>query len=244
MPSDAAHRPQLLVSVRNAAEAIAAIAGGCDILDIKDPGRGSLGMAGVASMNEVLATAGKVPVSAALGETRDWLNGDQALPALPRFAYCKLGTAGFAGSRGWVSDWLAVRQRFDADAAGSPNWIAVAYADWRAAEGPAPDEVLTAAVATNCAGLLIDTFAKTGRSTFDWCDADRTRQLIDRARSAGLRVALAGLCAFEEVAAAVALSPDIIAVRTLACEAGARIAPVCPTAVRRLREAIGTAAAE
>ena len=37
--------PQLLVSVRSAGEAVDALAGGCQILDVKDPSRGSLGRA-------------------------------------------------------------------------------------------------------------------------------------------------------------------------------------------------------
>ena len=39
--------PQLLVSVRDAVEAAAALQGDCDLLDVEDPTRGSLGMAPV-----------------------------------------------------------------------------------------------------------------------------------------------------------------------------------------------------
>lgn len=76
---ETASRPLLLVSVRNGSEGRAALAGGCDILDIKDPEAGSLGLADVASIREVVQLAGEVgsrgacvPVSAALGEAVDW----------------------------------------------------------------------------------------------------------------------------------------------------------------------------
>src|SRR5947209_20487137 len=46
--------PRLLVSVRNVAEAEAALAGGCDVLDLKEPGRGAMGMADISTIEAVL----------------------------------------------------------------------------------------------------------------------------------------------------------------------------------------------
>ncbi|MFO1092588.1 MAG: (5-formylfuran-3-yl)methyl phosphate synthase [Planctomycetaceae bacterium] len=67
-------RPRLLVSVRNADEAIAALAGGADIIDVKEPRRGPLGMADANIVADIVACAGdRAPVSAALGEVRDWV---------------------------------------------------------------------------------------------------------------------------------------------------------------------------
>ena len=67
--------PGLLVSVRSADEARAALAGGADVIDIKEPGRGPLGRADEATWRAVRAeVAGRVPVSAALGELAAWLN--------------------------------------------------------------------------------------------------------------------------------------------------------------------------
>jgi uncharacterized protein (UPF0264 family) len=69
-------RPQLLVSVRDVAEAEAALAGGADIIDIKEPRRGALGMADAAMIAEIVACVDRrVPVSAALGELREWAAG-------------------------------------------------------------------------------------------------------------------------------------------------------------------------
>ena len=64
---------RLLVSVRDASEALAALAGGADIIDVKEPTRGSLGMAdGDAVAGVVEAVGERVPVSAALGELCEW----------------------------------------------------------------------------------------------------------------------------------------------------------------------------
>ena len=62
----------LLVSVRSAAEAEAALAGGAALIDVKEPARGALGRADDAVIADVVrAVAGRAPVSAALGELRD-----------------------------------------------------------------------------------------------------------------------------------------------------------------------------
>ncbi len=62
----------LLVSVRDAAEAAASLAGGADLIDVKEPARGPLGRADAATIAAVVqAVGGRVPVSAALGELRE-----------------------------------------------------------------------------------------------------------------------------------------------------------------------------
>jgi uncharacterized protein (UPF0264 family) len=63
---------RLLVSVRNAAEAAVALRAGADLIDIKEPAKGSLGAPTNQTVEEVVTTvAGAVPVSVALGELRD-----------------------------------------------------------------------------------------------------------------------------------------------------------------------------
>ncbi len=58
----------LLVSVKSADEATAAVKAGATLIDVKDPTRGSLGMAPADVVEAVLEAVGqKVPVSAALG---------------------------------------------------------------------------------------------------------------------------------------------------------------------------------
>ena len=68
--------PRLLISVRDLDEAQAALHGGCDILDIKEPHRGSLGMAPLDTIQQIVAYARReypsVPITAALGEALDY----------------------------------------------------------------------------------------------------------------------------------------------------------------------------
>src|SRR5947209_7136474 len=97
--------PRLLVSVRNVSEAEAALAGGCDVLDIKEPGRGAMGMADLATIADIVRrvrdTDAAIPMSVALGEVMDW-EKERSVPQLPDgIAYLKLGTAGLGNASDW-----------------------------------------------------------------------------------------------------------------------------------------------
>src|SRR5260370_41937993 len=101
----------LLVSVRDAMEVGPALEGGADLIDVKEPNHGSLGCASAPVREEVVdVVAGRVPVSAALGELIDEDGID-----VPRFAYAKYGLAGCLGR---PDDWRALlcraRQRIEA----------------------------------------------------------------------------------------------------------------------------------
>ena len=59
----------LLVSVRSAAEARAALLGGADLIDVKEPLRGSLGAADADRLREISeVVSGQLTLSAAWGE--------------------------------------------------------------------------------------------------------------------------------------------------------------------------------
>ena len=60
---------RLLVSVRDASEAEAALAGGADIIDAKEPLNGPLGPVAPDTLAAITAAvAGKTPISVALGD--------------------------------------------------------------------------------------------------------------------------------------------------------------------------------
>jgi uncharacterized protein (UPF0264 family) len=63
---------RLLVSVVSAGEARLALAGGADIIDVKDPGEGALGAPAPDVLTEVVRVVGSAaPVSVALGDMPD-----------------------------------------------------------------------------------------------------------------------------------------------------------------------------
>lgn len=257
-----ANCPALLVSVRNVVEARAAVSGGCDILDVKEPTRGPLGMADVETIGDIAQSRERSaesrrrgdtscfpPLSVALGEEPDWL-GDRRMPCLPAgVAFAKLAFAGCRGIRDWASRWLEVRKQFEhasrfalnGQASGLLQWVAVAYADWKAANAPHPQEIIEAAAETGCSGLLIDTFRKDGRTLLDSLPLSQLRRLTRHVRSSEMMLALAGSLHSNLLPTLVALEPDVLGIRTAACRGGRRFAAVSAPKVRNFRVAMTAA---
>ena len=242
--------PALLVSVRDALEARAALDGGCDILDIKEPERGSLGRADFAQTQSIITLAcgfaalhgeprstGSIPISAALGEALDWLDA-KAPPQIPSgLTYIKIGTAGLGQSASWPHDWRMAFSQLSC-AGNAPRLIIVANADWRPAEGPSPRAVIEAATDLGCDGVLIDTHRKDGRGLFDWLTMSELIELALLARQSKLQFALAGSLTLADVPRLLEISPDIAGIRTAACRDGERNGPIDADAVRQFRNVL------
>lgn len=219
----------LLVSVRSAAEARAAVAGGAGFIDVKEPARGPLGRADYRVWSEVLAAVPPgTPVSVALGELGEWGDETPDPARFQGFAFRKLGLAG-AGPD-WADSWARLRALWG----DGPSWVAVVYADWQDAGAPEPDRVVDAALACDdCAGVLVDTWDKSRPSPVDLSWARR----FDRARRGGRLTALAGGLDVPAIARLAPLGADVIAVRGAACAGGDRGAEVSPARVADLARA-------
>src|SRR5262245_3594654 len=130
---------RLLVSVRSAAEAGIALAGGADVIDIKEPSRGPLGAADPQSWSEVLhAVGGRAMVSAALGELQD-AGVTKLAASASGLRFAKIGLAGCHTHSGWLSRW----QRVIGQLPPAVLPVPVAYADWPGAAAPSPSVALT-----------------------------------------------------------------------------------------------------
>ncbi len=252
---DATRGPQLLVSVRSPDEAVAALRGGANIIDVKEPLRGSLGMADMDVIAEIARQladshadpqprhAPLIPLSVALGEVNDWRDASH-VPALPEsVTYAKLGLSHLAARDHWCDEWWRVRRLFDEPRTVQLNtvpinWVAVAYADAAAANSPSINDVLAAAIETSCSGLLIDTFTKTGTTLTDCCDRESLAQLAQRCHSAGLFFALAGRLTRESLPKLSGIPADVLAIRSAACEAASREGRVTEQAVANFRLAM------
>ena len=249
--------------MRNEAEAEIAARAGCDVIDLKEPSRGALGMADPETMAAVARCTADlefpVPLSVALGDAADW-SDERPVPHLARgIAYLKLGTAGSGRGREWWRRWAGVRQRFDATAiagresdaeiapdraAGRPAWILVAYADWEAADGPAPLDAFEAARRLGCAGILIDTYDKRGGGLFHWMPPHMVSDLAQTARDMQLTLALAGRLQIGDAPRLIAAGSDIVGIRSAACRGGLRGGQIDAHAVRDFRDALRGAPVE
>jgi (5-formylfuran-3-yl)methyl phosphate synthase len=224
--------PKLLVSVRSADEARAALAGGAELIDVKEPARGPLGPADVSVIRGVLSdVAGRVPVSAALGE---WWDGHNwQVPG--GLTYAKWGLAG----RATLSSETLLHIRTTSHALFP---VLVAYADSERANSPDPDFLADAAIRYHFPAFLIDTAVKDGSSLLDWIELTALARIRFRLADAGVPMALAGSLTEPAIRELAALEPDWLAVRGAACEGG-RMGQVSTDRVRRLREVIAEAAA-
>lgn len=213
---------RLLVSVRNAEEARAALAGGAEIVDAKDPSRGALGAVELGVLHEIVsAVNGMRPVSAALGDA-----GDAEMLAARARAAGEAGATfvkvGFAD----VRDLEAVRARLSRVMAGALQAavpcavVAVAYADWLDVGAAAPSTVVAAAAAEGAMGVLVDTVRKDGAGLFRCLGRAALEALVRDARSRSLLVALAGRITVEDLVFAYEAGAEVVGVRGAACDHG------------------------
>jgi uncharacterized protein (UPF0264 family) len=225
----------LLVSVRSAAEARAALEGGADIIDVKEPSRGSLGRADDEVICEVLeVVAGRRPVSAALGEFAEH-NGRLFPPGL---SFVKWGLRGLGLARSWRRK-LARACAWVRDTQPGCEPVVVAYADWPRVAGISPQAVLDFAWAHRLTVLLLDTCHKEGRTLVDLMTEPDLEDLCRRCRQAGIKIALAGSLTAAEILPLLRLRPDWFAVRGAVCRAG-REAAVDTARVRELAQLLRT----
>jgi uncharacterized protein (UPF0264 family) len=211
---------RLLVSVRSCEEARIAVAVGVDVVDVKEPRRGSLGAADADTLQAVRAeVAGRLPLSAALGELREFASAGAGgfdgslLKSLEGFQFAKFGLAGCASHHDWPLRWRDALAQLPADV--SP--IAVAYADWQACDAPRPEDVLQTGLALGCAGLLIDTFDKRSGDLFYWHSHQRLAELVHAAQRGRRLAALAGSLTLKSIPRAIQTGADVIAVRGAVC---------------------------
>jgi uncharacterized protein (UPF0264 family) len=230
----------LLVSVRSVAEAEIALRAGADLIDVKEPSRGSLGAADPAVWRHVCrVVAGRVPVSVALGELAVQEPGSAAADlSSSGVAFAKIGLAGMRDKRGWPDEWRRSMSRLPREI----EPVAVAYADWQTAGAPAPHEVLAAAARLSSPYLLVDTCDKSRGNLLAHLSLEELQALSARAAEKQIRLVLAGSLDEAAIARLLALAPAYIAVRGAACE-GERTQAICEARVKRLATLVRTSIA-
>jgi uncharacterized protein (UPF0264 family) len=201
--------------VRSAEETVAALAGGADVIDLKEPRHGSLGRADPSTLRQVISHAdGVAPVSVALGELVDFERPFAALPAGVRFA--KLGLSQCCDRPAWWNGWYEAIQWLPEHVLP----VAVVYADAAACGAPPPQQIIRRAAKVGCRAVLFDTCRKGGGTLFDALPATELSHHIGESRDLGMAVALAGSLDEHVVPIALSLAPDVIAVRSAACRDG------------------------
>lgn len=232
---------KLLVSVTSLEEAQAAVLGGADIIDVKNPLEGSLG-AQVPHIIQAIAAAIPPPVelSASIGDVPN-LPGTVALAgmgaALCGAGYVKVGLLGVRTVE--AAKYLLVElRRAVKDTNPKARVVACAYAD--AAKINALDPLCLPEVAafSELDGCMIDTAIKDGRTLFHCLTLSAIRSFIRSCHHHGLFCALAGSLGPGDLPWAESEGADIVGVRTAACEGGRRMGSIAVQKVRELKEAL------
>ncbi|MBI2480660.1 MAG: hypothetical protein HYV60_19155, partial [Planctomycetia bacterium] len=203
----------LLVSVRDAVEAEAALRGGADIIDIKEPRAGALGPSDVGTWGQVRDVVAAVkPVSVALGELQDDSVCDLARQAVG-MQFAKIGLSGCQGESNWNARWKRTMSCLPSGVASA----AVIYADHVVAGSPLPAVILRQAIEFGCAAILFDTYSKAHGHLFDHLGEKELRRLGREAKQVGMKVVLAGSLRGDLIFRGLELEPDYIAVRGAVC---------------------------
>src|SRR2546426_8865508 len=213
---------QLLVSVAAVSEAHAALLGGADVIDAKDPRQGALGAVRQVVLDAICTGVGAGrPVSAALGDEGPPALIEQRARAAARrgAAFVKVGFRA-APTVSQARRRAAAARRGAGEGEGDGTRVVlVAYADWARAPSLAPDPLVALAADTGAAGVLLDTAFKQA-GLFALLDTQTVRAWVAAAHDAGLFACLAGSLGGADFATARALGADLGGVRGAACGGG------------------------
>jgi hypothetical protein len=204
----------------NIEEARAALQGGADILDVKNPKEGSLGANFPWAIRAVVdLAAGRVPVSATIGDL-EFKPGTASLAALGAAAagaeFIKAGLLG-AKTPEQAEEMLQGIVRAVKDYDPSKKVVAAGYSDYVRVGSISPQLLIAAAEKAGADVVMVDTAVKDGRATFEFMSEQDLREFIDLGHASGLEVALAGSIDFVHLELLQRLSPDIIGVRGIVC---------------------------
>jgi len=235
---------QLLVSVVHEEEVAAAVAGGADIIDVKNPREGSLG----ANFPHVIrrirrSTPPHLPVSVAIGDMPN-LPGTAALAAAGAATcgvqYVKVGLFG-AREPDEARALLAAVCQATREQDETVRVIATAYADAQAVDSLPPRELPAIAVQAGAYGCMLDTARKRDVTLFTALSPAELDSFVGECRAAGLICALAGSLREADIPHICDLRPDIIGFRGAACRGDRASGRVDVHAVERLKALIADA---
>lgn len=226
---------RLLASVKDEDEAEAALRGGADIIDFKDPGHGALGALPLALIVAgVQRVAHRAPTSATAG---DWpLDPAVLTAAAERTAasgvdFVKLGLLPGAGLEHCILALAPLAKRH--------RMVAVFFGD-----RGVPLHALHTLSTAGFAGAMIDTFDKHAGSLRHHLGDGVLGAFVEVGRNLGLMTGLAGSLRVEDIAPLAGVGADLLGFRGALCQPGGRAAPLCVERVHAVRQAVNEASGQ
>lgn len=226
--------PRLLVSARDAEEALVALAAGAHVIDLKEPREGALGMVAVDEIRRAAAAVGgRRPVSATTGDAAP---DDPAAVLCAATAvaetgvdYVKVGLFPGEGRR-------ALIETLGLGLAAQTRLVAVLFADHGFDAG-----LIAPLAAAGFHGLVVDTAGKRSGRLLDHLAPAELADVVAACRGEGLFCGLAGSVRLEDIPVLAALSPELIGVRGAATAGPDRTAPLDAGRVSALVAALAAA---
>ena len=217
---------KLLISPKNETEAVEAVAGGADIIDVKNPEEGPLGANFPWIIRRIRqVTPANIEVSCTLGEAPN-RPGSMTLASLGAATtgvnYIK---AGLYGLKTLEEAVYLMRNVTKAAKEHNPSIKVVAsgYAD--ANRVSTVDPLLVPKIAREAQAdiAMLDTAIKDGKNLFTFLTKPQLQRFVDAAHSYGLKAALAGSLQKEDLPAVYALGADVVGLRGAACTLSDRV---------------------
>lgn len=232
---------KVLVSPMSVAEALEAIEGGADIIDVKNPAEGSLGANFpwvIKEISEIAKKHGK-EISATTGDL-PFKPGTASLAALGAAVagadYIKVGLYGVKNAEEayeMMSGVVKAVKDYDP----SKKVVAAGYGDHYRISSVSPLDLPEVVARVGADIVMVDTAIKDGTSLFDHMSVDDIKKFVNLAKDNGLMVALAGNIGWSHIEMLKTISPDIIGVRSIVCE-GDRSSMIKRELVVKLMEAV------
>jgi uncharacterized protein (UPF0264 family) len=219
-------RLKLLISSTDEKESAEAVAGGADIIDVKNPNEGALGANFPWVIRRIRETTPiNIEVSCALGDVPK-LFGTVSLAALGAATtganYIKTGLYGVKTQEEAVYLMKNVTRAVK-DYDSKIKVVATGYADAIRVGSVSPLLIPEIAHKAETDLVMVDTLIKDGETLFAFLTNSQLQQFVKQARNYGLGVALAGSLRKEDISAVHALGADIVGLRAAACTAHDRV---------------------
>ena len=219
--------PRFLASVRSREEALVALAGGADIVDIKEPLGGALGAAPLPVIYGIVEAVDSArPVSATIGDCPL----SEAAPRVLATArsgvdYVKIGLFGEV-TKAALTDLQSC-------ASAGIGLIAVMFADrvpkW---------DVIGELAGADFSGVMLDTAGKSRGGLLCHLTLSDVAAFIANAHGAGLLAGLAGSLGLREARLLMPLGPDVLGFRGALCALGERMEMLDGSRVNMVRAII------
>ena len=217
---------KLLISPTNEQEASQAIAGGADIIDVKNPQEGSLGANFpwvIKKIREI--TPKNIEVSCTLGEVPN-LPGSISLAALGAASlgvdYVKVGLFGLKTPEQAI---YLLENVCQAAKTCNPKIkvVAAGYADAKRIASVDPQLIPEIASKAHVDVAMLDTAIKDGKTLFDFLTEKKLKEFVDSTHRLGLEAALAGSLRKQDLPTVYDLGADVAGLRGAACTNSNRV---------------------